>query len=246
MPQLITPNPNISCRPGYCLEYVRETFGLPVKYGSATEAWNNSPSQHQDYNFPAGLWFPVWFAIDIEPNGHVALMAPDGTVYSASDMTNTPHHHPSMDDLIAYYARWGKMTLTFLGWSEDVASFPVVSLISVDSTPTPQEDWFDMADKDTLKEAVREVLLEPGVLDAQTLAFLHRDCNLVDPSGLTGNVVGVTSLGKKVNWMAHNDAQILNALVAISQKLDIEHPVLLPETIDAPTPVLVAAPVANG
>lgn len=155
--QLIVPNPDIPCRPGYCLEYVRETFALPIRYGSATEAWNNSASQHPDWNFPAGLAVPIWFDIDIEPNGHVALLMPDLTVYSASDLTNTPHHHPSIADLIAYYARWGKMQLTYLGWTEDVAGYPVVSLdaagsinfqsVPNDPTPTPapaEQDVFDI------------------------------------------------------------------------------------------------------
>ncbi len=142
--QLIYPNPNIACVPGMCLQYVRQTFDLPIRYGSATQAWINSPAQHQDRDFPAGCWVPVWFAIDIEPNGHVALLAPDGTVYSSSDNGNVPHHHPGIDDLISYYAYWGKMQLTYLGWSEDVAGYPVVSndsSISFDSVTTPtQED----------------------------------------------------------------------------------------------------------
>jgi hypothetical protein len=146
-----------------CLQYVRETFGLPIRYGSATEAWNNSPSQHQDWNFPPGLWVPIWFSIDIEPNGHVALLAPDGTVYSSSDNGSIPHHHPSIADLINYYAYWGKMTLTLLGWSEDVAGYPVVSLtadtINFQSTPTVK-DWLDMATIDDVRAVVREALQE--------------------------------------------------------------------------------------
>jgi hypothetical protein len=126
--QLITPNAAVPCRPGYCLEYVRETFGLPIRYGSATEAWEKSASQHRDRNIPAGMWAPVYFSIDVEPNGHIALQAPDGSIYSSSDLTSTPHHHPDIEDLIAYYARWGKMQLVYLGWTEDVAGYPVISL----------------------------------------------------------------------------------------------------------------------
>lgn len=123
--QLITPDPSVSCRPGYCLEYVRKAYGLPIRYGSATEAWNNATSPHTDT--PPVAWVPVWFTIDTNPNGHVALLAPDGSIYSASDNTNTPHHHPDMADLIDYYARLGKMSLTYLGWSEDVANYPVLA-----------------------------------------------------------------------------------------------------------------------
>lgn len=181
--QLITPNPAIACRPGMCLEYVRKTFDLPIRYGSATEAWNNSPSQHPDQDFPAGCWVPIWFAIDIEPNGHVALLAPDGTVYSSSDNGNIPHHHPSIADLINYYAYWGKMTLTFLGWSEDVAGYPVISLtdsINFQSTPTEQ-DWLDMATKDDVKAALDELLNEQRP-DAEGIPTSIRDLVFISRS----------------------------------------------------------------
>ena len=111
--QLITPNPNIPAEEGMCLQYVRQAFGLPLRYGSATEAWNNSPSQHRDRNYPQGVWFPVWWALDKNVNGHVALVAPDGSVYSTSNLNPNPvKHHPSIADVEAYYAYYG-MTLTY-------------------------------------------------------------------------------------------------------------------------------------
>jgi hypothetical protein len=141
--QLITPNPDIECRPGWCLQYVRQTYDLPTKYGSATEAWEQSTSQHPDTNFPADSWIPVWFALANEPAGHVALRAPDGSVYSTSDLGNKPHHHPTLDDLMSYYAYYG-MPLTYLGWTEDVASFPVVAPAmqyeSTTVTPLTEQD----------------------------------------------------------------------------------------------------------
>jgi hypothetical protein len=126
MIQLITPNPDIACEPGWCLQYVRQAFGLPGKYGSATEAWEKSTSQHRDRNFPSGVWHPVWYGLVNEPLGHVVLRAPDGSVYSTSDLGNTPHHHPDLADLEAFYAYYG-MTLTYRGWTEDVASYPVIT-----------------------------------------------------------------------------------------------------------------------
>jgi hypothetical protein len=101
---------------------------------------------------------PIYFSIDIESNGHIALLVPDGTVWSSSDLTNVPHHHPSIADLIAYYARWGKMQLTYLGWSEDVAGYPVVSSdpgsINFESitTTAPQEDTVTPEQMDELKK----------------------------------------------------------------------------------------------
>jgi hypothetical protein len=156
--QLITPNPDIPAEEGMCLQYVRQAFGLPMRYGSATEAWNNSPSQHPDRNYPQGVWFPVWWALDKNVNGHVALVAPDGSVYSTSNLAPNPvKHHPSIADVEAYYAYYG-MTLTYRGWTEDVAGYPVISLdtgsIGFDSiTTTPvQEDTVTPEQMDELKK----------------------------------------------------------------------------------------------
>ena len=84
------------------------------------------------------------------------------------------------------------------------------------------KEWDEMATRDEVKaaaaEAIREVLDDPAVIDKIALAVLKRDCYLVDPSGETGEIVGTTSLAKKVNWMAHNDAQILKAIVGSGRK----------------------------
>jgi hypothetical protein len=125
--QLVKPNPNIPAEEGMCLQYVRQAFGLPLRYGSATEAWEKSTSPHRDRNFPKGVWFPVWWALDKNVNGHVALVAPDGRVYSTSNLNPNPVKvHPNLADVEAYYARYN-MTLTYRGWSEDVAGFPVIT-----------------------------------------------------------------------------------------------------------------------
>jgi hypothetical protein len=85
---------------------------------------------------------PVWFSLATEPAGHVALRAPDGGVYSSSDAgTSVPHHHPSLDDLISYYAAGNP--LTYLGWTEDVAGSPVIADSSIgyeSTTITPEID----------------------------------------------------------------------------------------------------------
>ncbi|AHB31632.1 endolysin [Arthrobacter phage vB_ArS-ArV2] len=98
-------------------------------------------------------------------------------------------------------------------------------------TPAQTKEWDEMASKEDFKAAIREVLTEGPVLDRVALAILKRDCHLVDPSGMSGEVVGTTSLAKKINWMAHNDAQILNAIVDVSKKIDVTHPVLADETL---------------
>ena len=130
--QTITPNPNIECRPGWCLEYVRKTFGQPVRYGEAIQAWNASPAKHRDTAFPPGVAVPLWFTVRGVPAGHVALRMADGSVYSTSDNSTVPHHHPNLADLLAYYARGGvdARTLTYLGWTEDIAGVPVVGYVA--------------------------------------------------------------------------------------------------------------------
>lgn len=138
--QLITPNPHIPCLPGWCLQYVRQTFGLPAAYPTATAAWDASDTQHRGRDFPAGLWHPVWYGLgDKEPAGHVVLRAPDGTVFSTSDNSTIPHHHPDLDDLENYYAGWG-WPLTYRGWTEDVAGYSVITPTEEDPMVDPQ--WY--------------------------------------------------------------------------------------------------------
>lgn len=72
--------------------------------------------------------------------------------------------------------------------------------------------------------AVDEALKSPQVLDRIALAILKRECYSVDPA--TGQTNGTTTLARKINWMAHNDQAILSAIVDVSKKLDVAHPVL--------------------
>jgi hypothetical protein len=156
MIQIITPNPHIPCRPGWCLMYVRQAFGLPARYASATEAWEASETQHRDRDFPAGVWTPVWYGIDREPLGHVVLLAPDGSVYSTSDNSTVPHHHPSLQDLEDFYAGWD-WPLTYRGWTEDVAGYPVIASAGIQtqsSTIEQPKEWDEMASREELFDAM--------------------------------------------------------------------------------------------
>lgn len=123
--QLITPNPNIACTPGWCLVYVRETFGVGPKYPTASAGWKASGRRHKDKNFPKDAWVPIWFSLSDDPAGHVALRQPDGSIWSSSHPTaRTPVHHPSFKDLLSYYG--GR--LTYLGWTEDIEGVLVVGV----------------------------------------------------------------------------------------------------------------------
>jgi len=116
--------------------------------------------------------------------------------------------------------------------------------------PKPKE-WDEMATKEDIKDALREVVLEAPVLDAIALTILKRDCFLVDPTGKTGEVVGKTSLAKKINWMAHNDAQTLNLMTAIGSALGVKMDELLaahlpePEELEMSVPALEVGPVSG-
>lgn len=155
--QLLTPNPNIPCKPGWCLQYVREAFGIkPGVYPSATAGWANAKYKHPGELPPLGVWTPAWFYMKDEPLGHVVVHAPDGSVYSTSDPSTVPHHHPSLDDLMAYYAYWG-LPLTYLGWTEDIENVTVIDTGAASygydgeiTTPTEEDDMFTDEDRDRL------------------------------------------------------------------------------------------------
>lgn len=139
------------------MQYVREAYGIyPGVQPTATAGWNASRTKHRDRNFPAGKWIPLWFSLRNVPAGHVALMAPNGNVYSTSDDSNTPHCHPDLDDLLNYYNRYGQ-PITYLGWTEDIENVAVIDLGSVIesageivTTPTEEDDMFTDQDRDRL------------------------------------------------------------------------------------------------
>ena len=186
MIQAITPTPDIPCRPGWCLAYVNEAFRVRKVYGTAIAAWNNSPTQHRDMNFPAGCWVPLWFSLETEPAGHVALLAPDGAVWSTTHPTaKTPTRHPNLADLFRAYARYNP--LTYLGWTEDVEGTRVLAGIAAQSaTITPLEDEDMAIDIDALvgrldelnkkhHEATREhVNGKTGAILAREPFLIHR------------------------------------------------------------------------
>jgi hypothetical protein len=155
--QAITPTPWIPATGGWCLQYVRQAYGLPAKYNSATEAWEKSTSQHRDRNFPPGLWVPVWYGIDVEPLGHVVLRAPDGRVYSTSDYSGHPVIHNSLEDLEAFYAYYG-MVLQYRGWTEDVAGYKVINNTGLAAQgDITKEDELSAEEVSEIKAAIAEV-----------------------------------------------------------------------------------------
>jgi hypothetical protein len=122
--QIVTPNPMTTYspyEPGWCLSYVETAFGTAHAYANAREAWEQATKKHTDV--PSGLWCPIYFDhLDISED-HIAILAPDQTVYStSSSSTPVPVHHSSIGDCIRYYNN----RLVYRGWSEDLAGTTLI------------------------------------------------------------------------------------------------------------------------
>lgn len=115
--------------------------------------------------------------------------------------------------------------------------------------PKPKpKDWFAMANEADLERVVERVITKPAVMDKFALHFLHRECYLVDPSGETGEIVGTTNHATKINWDAHNYAQILNAIVAVGNQMGAhmeQFQVAHAAELEAPAPPLEEAAPAD-
>ena len=198
----ITPDPDIACRPGWCLEYVRKSYGQPARYGSATEAWEASTSQHRGRDFPAA-WVPVHYGVAGVPAGHIVLRAPDGSAYSTTDpVALTPVHHPSLEDLERRYTAAG-LPLTYRGWTEDIAGTPVIkreSNFMADLTEQQQADIYWILCTPSGREYLADLV--GGRAASKTLN------TAVKRAGVMG---GETSLAGLVSW---NDQHVIDQLAA--------------------------------
>lgn len=94
--------------------------------------------------------------------------------------------------------------------------------------------------REEFKRWLREANADPGVLDAHALAVLKRECDLIDPTAKTQNVVGTTTLAKRVNWMPYNfeearqdAARTRECVAAVEGKLDRILELLAPADVEA-------------
>ena len=147
--QAINPVPVIPSTPGWCLQYVREAYGItPGVYPTASAGWLASPTKHMDKDFPAGCAVPLWFAMEGVPAGHVVLRQADGSIYSTTEAgASRPTLHPNLDHLMGVYARAG-LPLTYLGWTEDIENTRVIERQEQDIMATLAE----------LEQVVRRVI----------------------------------------------------------------------------------------
>jgi len=148
--------------PGLCLKAVRTDLGVPSKYGSAIEAWRNTPSAHR-HKGPTPAGYPIFY--DIGPYGHVVLSDVDGFVYS--NMSGD-RHHPGIVQRVKRGYFGGD-----LGWA--------TQLNDRDLTPPtygpPRYDgpYYPGAVDPAIREVRRHLLLPAGnVYDPATVAAVKR------------------------------------------------------------------------
>jgi len=97
---------------GLCHKTCQNAWGLPVKYQSALDAWNNIPPNHRHTDpktAPVGV--PHFWHSPIDKYGHVALQSDrKGFVIS----TDAPIHNYVGEVPISWFSsHWGK---AYLGW----------------------------------------------------------------------------------------------------------------------------------
>jgi hypothetical protein len=107
---------------GLCLKFVRECFNVPAFEATAMDAWNKG---HKIMGTPPfGVDVPVYFSLENNPAGHVAVRLADGRVASSSQAGkhSAPFYHGSIDALIKYYGQGIK----YLGWSDVLGGTQIV------------------------------------------------------------------------------------------------------------------------
>lgn len=202
--QLVTPNPNVACKPRYCERYVENTIGRTGVYGSATIAWNKEANKHTDRSLPSGVWVPVYWSLANNPDGHTALAGPDGRIYSASHPTSTsPVVHSNLAAIEKYYG--GR--LKWRGWGENIAGRHVVEQY----TPAKVKTYgYGYITKDALIGRVAAFLREkhPEFTPKAALG------NYIGPS-ITGAIKAYQKLkGLKVDGRFAAGGETLRALTA--------------------------------
>lgn len=124
--QLVKFNTNVKYRGGWCLEAVQKGFNSLHWYATAYKQWEAEPNKHMGRPIK-GLEVPVYFSIEGNAAGHIAVVLSDGRVASASYAGNHDSMaiHANIDQLIKDYADGG-VKLKYLGWGEHCANLRVV------------------------------------------------------------------------------------------------------------------------
>lgn len=170
--QLKDANWRIPATGGWCLQYVRQAFGLPVLHPDAMSAWNANDFPRRTGQPPAGITVPVYFSLGSTPQGHVAIRLDDLKVASSTKAgtQKTGYLHPNIQDLITMYDKYNK-GCTYLGWKEGMGTTRFVTYV---------ED-LKQATADEVKQAYRDILereADQGGIDTytkKTIEFTRSD-----------------------------------------------------------------------
>lgn len=105
---------------GLCLQFTREAYAIPSKYGDAAEAWDHAQHKHKTSStsgIPYGV--PIWFDSPESSHGHVAVYVGDGRMITTHASTNTIGN-----DAVSQWIGWG---YRLLGWSDDINGVTIPS-----------------------------------------------------------------------------------------------------------------------
>lgn len=140
--QLISPDLNTQGEVGKCLNFAERSYGTPIMYDNATEAWNATQFKHPNQDFPSGvavlLWWSYWTTINgvFADYGHVASRLPDGRIFSSPYRVGTGQAFlNSIDELQRIYSNNGQHPLIYRGWTEDIATVRVVKEDNMNGIP---------------------------------------------------------------------------------------------------------------
>lgn len=134
---------NAGTKPYWCLQNVRQGYGIPAKWDYALLDWQNNV-QHKDQNFPSGCSVPVYFnwtgnVGGVTKNwGHIAVRLADGRIWTDGK------YYANVSALSTNYLRGG----SYLGWGELVNNVRVVtqevSMAGINDDVSRQIGWHFM------------------------------------------------------------------------------------------------------
>lgn len=201
--QLKQPNLNIVGQDGYCLVYVREVFGVPAKYNTASDAWHNAQYQHTGYP-PTGIAVPIWFSW--ETDGHVAVWD-NGTIYSTT--AHGDKTFSSIQELVDFIQEG----IVYLGWSEDINAVRVVQ-------PQGDEDVATAKQVDDTINGLAIVGYGPGGFNLD--ATLANQRPLFESNGYVDGVMTVIGNIEKANDSLKAQLDYARTIIANDQNNSAE------------------------
>lgn len=141
--QVKDANWRIQYRGGWCLQYVRQAFGIKAVHPDATSAWKAKDFPQHKGQPPKGITVPVFFSLGSTKQGHIAIRLDDLMVASSTQSGTHPkgYLHSNINHLINLYAKYNK-GCTYLGWKEGVNGVRVVkyqpTITTKDETTTTE------------------------------------------------------------------------------------------------------------